>query len=292
MDKMLMKNMIYYQRVEKTEYFIFKNLARCLKNTNDRAMLLTIADEELHHYAIWKTYTGRDVRPFIIRIFWARLLSIILGYTFVIKFMENQSHSFLNGKIFNDEFVAQYPLLKEMIADEEEHEQRLIGLLDEEKLRYAGSMVLGLNDALIEISGSLAGFTFAYQNTRLIAATGVIIGFAATLSMAASEFLSQRVDDNLSAFKSSLYTGVAYMITVFLLVLPYALLPKESYMAALVLMMLTGLFIILIFNYYIAVAKDLPFKRRFLEMASISIIVAVLSFGVGILVKTFLGVDI
>ena len=40
-------------------------------------------------------------------------------------------------------------------------------MLDEERLRYIGSVVLGLNDALIELTGALAGLTLALQNTQL-----------------------------------------------------------------------------------------------------------------------------
>jgi VIT1/CCC1 family predicted Fe2+/Mn2+ transporter len=97
-------------------------------------------------------------------------------------------------------------------------------LLDEELLRYAGSIVLGLNDALVELTGALAGFTLALQNTRLIALTGLITGVAAALSMAASEYLSTRSEGGgRSPLRASLYTGTAYIITVFLLILPYLL---------------------------------------------------------------------
>ncbi|NLI59685.1 MAG: rubrerythrin family protein, partial [Clostridium sp.] len=50
--------------------------------------------------------------------------------------------------------------------------------------------------------------------------------------------------------------------------------------------------IILVFNFYVATAKDLDFWRRFIEMAAISLGVAAISFGIGVLVRTFLGVDI
>ena len=65
---------------------------------------------------------------------------------------------------------------------EEEHEESVIAMLDEERLQYVGSMVLGMNDALVELTGSLAGFTFAMQNTRLIALSGLIMGISATFS--------------------------------------------------------------------------------------------------------------
>ena len=47
-------------------------------------------------------------------------------------------------------------------------------------------MVLGLNDALVELTGTIAGLTFVLTNTTLIAMAGIITGIAATLSMAAS----------------------------------------------------------------------------------------------------------
>jgi len=48
--------------------------------------------------------------------------------------------------------------------------------------------------------------------------------------------------------------------------------------------------IILIFTYYISVAKEIPFKKRFLEMALISLGIAAISFGIGVLIKIFFGI--
>ena len=61
---------------------------------------------------------------------------------------------------------------------------------------------------------------------------------------------------------------------------------------ALGLMLVIVILIIAGFTYYTSVAQDLPFKSRFLEMATISISVAVLSFVVGKIAKIFLGVDL
>jgi VIT1/CCC1 family predicted Fe2+/Mn2+ transporter len=55
-------------------------------------------------------------------------------------------------------------------------------------------------------------------------------------------------------------------------------------------MLLTTVFIIAGYTKYISIAKELPFKRRFLEMAIISIGVAIISFGIGHIVSSFLGV--
>jgi len=165
-------------------------------------------------------------------------------------------------------------------------------MLDEERLQYVGSMVLGLNDALVELTGSLAGFAFALQNTRLIALSGLIVGVSATFSMASSEFLAARSEGRSDALKSCSYTGIAYLVTVIFLILPYLLFETAQFLPALVCMLLIVVLIIAGFTYYTSVAQDQPFKSRFAEMAGISIGVAVLSFIVGILAKKFLGVDL
>ena len=67
-------------------------------------------------------------------------------------------------------------------------------MIREKQLDYVGSIVLGLNDALVELTGALAGLTLALQNTRLIAIAGLITAIAASFSMAASEYLSNKSD--------------------------------------------------------------------------------------------------
>jgi VIT1/CCC1 family predicted Fe2+/Mn2+ transporter len=165
-------------------------------------------------------------------------------------------------------------------------------MLDEERLHYVGSMVLGLNDALVELTGALAGLSLAIRNTRLIALAGLVTGIAASFSMAASEYLSRRSEagGERDPLKSSLYTGVAYVVTVLLLIAPYLLL--SHYLLCLAVTMAIAILIILGFNYYVSVAKDLPFRRHFLQMAGISLGVAVISFGIGYLIRVFLGVEV
>jgi VIT1/CCC1 family predicted Fe2+/Mn2+ transporter len=91
--------------------------------------------------------------------------------------------------------LAVLPEILPIISDEEKHEHELIGMLNEDRLNYMGSVVLGLNDALVELTGALAGLTFALQNPSLIALTGSITGIAAAFSMAASEYLSTKSED-------------------------------------------------------------------------------------------------
>jgi len=284
-----MAQLIAMQQDEITDHVTYKAIARKIKNPENKKILEKIAAEEKKHYEILKRYTNRSLKPEPLKVWWRTLMASILGFTFTIKLME--SSEAIAQHNYSD-LIKEVPEAEIIVAEEEEHEEKLINMLNEERLQYVGSMVLGLNDALVELTGTLAGLSFALQNTRIIALSGLITGISATLSMASSEFLSAKSEGNKDALKSSFYTGIAYLITVVMLILPYLLLPPQKYMLALFTMLITVVAIIAAFNYYIAVAKDLPFKRRFLEMATISLSVAVLSFVVGLIVKNALGVDI
>jgi VIT1/CCC1 family predicted Fe2+/Mn2+ transporter len=190
-----------------------------------------------------------------------------------------------------DEISRSAPAAKSIVEDEDEHERQLTNLIDEERLRYVGSMVLGLNDALVELTGALAGFTLALQNTRLIAVVGLITGIAASLSMAASEYLLTKTEESAkSPFKASVYTGFAYILTVLFLIFPY--LVFTNFYFALGFTILNAIIVILIFTFYISVARGASFKKSFSEMALISLGIAALTFGIGFIVRIFFDIDI
>ena len=283
------KAMLKLQQNEITEHAIYMNLAKRVKKQSDKELLERIGREEKMHSKIWEKYTNKKLKPQKFKVYFYYFLSIILGYTFVIKIMEK-------GEVVSQQMYAllreEVPEANKVYEDEQGHEYALINLLDEDRLQYVGSMVLGLNDALVELTGTLAGLSFALQNNKIVALSGLITGISATLSMASSEYLSARSEGNVNAKKSAFYTGIMYIVAVILLVLPYILFPSHKYVHALVTMLITVVIIIFAFTYYVSVAKDLPFKKRFLEMASISLSVAALSFLVGVLVKQFLGIDI
>ena len=277
------------QQNELTESVIYQKIAGFAKGAENRQTLLRLAREERAHYQLWKNYTGEELKPETGKVIKYTLIARILGFTFAVKLMEKGEGS----------AQEQYELLAQEVeestqvrAQEEEHEQALLAMLDEERLQYVGSMVLGLNDALVELTGSLAGFALALQNTRLIALSGLIVGISATFSMASSEFLAARSEGRTDALKSCSYTGIAYLLTVIALIAPYLLFPAHLYIPALICMLLIVIAIIAGFTYYTSVAQDQPFRSRFLEMAIISVTVAVLSFVVGLLAKKFLGVDV
>ncbi len=277
-----------YQRNEITEYHIYRNIAAQIKDEANRRIIERIASEELGHYRTWQHYTHREVKPDRRRIFKYTTLSRLFGFTFAAKLMEKGESA---AQANYEALIPYIPAAKQVMDDEDAHEQQILALLDEEHLRYTGSMVLGLNDALVELTGALAGFTLALQDTRLIALTGSITGIAAALSMAASEYLSTKAEGNgKEPLKASIYTGVAYILTVLLLIAPYLLF--ENYYLCLAAALFLAVLIIAIFNYYIAIAKDESFRSRFLEMTGLSFGVALFSFFVGYLLRTVFHIEV
>jgi VIT1/CCC1 family predicted Fe2+/Mn2+ transporter len=274
------------QRREVDEYHIYVRLAKLCGDPHNAEVLRSIGEAEKRHAAFWKEKTGVDPSPKRSRIFFTLFLARFLGLTFTLKRMEKRE-----GTASRDymELVEHFPGLKTISREEAEHEQALLNMLDEELLRYVGSIVLGLNDALVELTGALAGFTLALGSTAVISLAGLVTGISAAFSMAASEYLASKADNDPRAVKSAIYTGSAYIITVSFLILPFLLVPNK--LAALGITLSIAVFIIFVFNYYLSTARDLNFKRRFAEMTLISLGVAALSFGIGWGLKNVLGVD-
>lgn len=289
LSQKVLKQIELMQVSELTEYHVYTAVAKRMKDDKNKAILLKIANEERAHSETWKKYTHKDVKPNQFKIKWYGLLNIIFGFTFTLKIMEKGE---FKAAIAYGDLSKEAPEAMKIAQDEEAHEDALIQLLDEDRLQYVGSMVLGLNDALVELTGTLAGLSLALKDTKLIALSGLVTGISATLSMMSSSYLSGRSDGDAHPFKSASYTGIMYIIAVILLALPYLLFAKDDYLLALGVMLVVVIVIIFIFTYYVSVAKDLPFKKRFLEMATISMSVAAVAFVIGLLVKQFLGINI
>lgn len=282
------KQLIVAQRSEITEHHIYSRLANRIKDKENAEILRSIADDELRHYNIWMKYTGREVAPSnweIRKFYW---IARIFGITFGIKLLEKSEE---NAQINYQEIGQEVPEAIQIGKEENEHENQLIGMLHEEKLEYIGSIVLGLNDALVEILGTLAGLTFALQNTKLVALAGIIAGIAGALSMSSSEYLSNKSDGNAEgAIKSAFFTGIAYLVAVVFLVAPFLIF--TSPFVALAVAVFDSIMVVFFYSYYISVANDQPFRKRFTEMVVLSTVVGLISFGLGYLVRVMFGIEV
>ncbi|MBI4137434.1 VIT1/CCC1 transporter family protein [Candidatus Roizmanbacteria bacterium] len=293
-EQSLSSNVLTYilraQKNEQTEYEIYTKLSALSKEESNKKLFARIAAEEKSHYKFWKTYTKQAIKPngFIVILY--LVIARIFGVTFATKLMEKGEQ---DAQELYKKIKTEVPEAKRIISDEEEHEEKLLKLINEERLSYVGSIVLGLNDALVELTGALAGLTLALQNARLVAVAGLITGIAASLSMAASEYLSvksEQTQNHKKPLTSAIYTGITYLITVTILISPYFLLAHLY--VALATSLVCALLIILFFTFYASIAQDVPFWKRFLEMAALSLGVATLTFIIGYVVRNILHIEI
>lgn len=288
MDEKARERILDFQENEITEYIIYNKLAESVEDENNREVIQKVGREEKKHHDFWKEYTEEEVSPNRLKIWFYYLLSRIFGINFGIRLMElgeedaQESYAQITGEI---------PEAGEIIEDEDEHENVLLDMLDEERLQYLGSIVRGLNDALVELTGAVAGLTFVLVKTDLIAVTGLITGIAASLSMGGSEYLGSKSEErDKDARKASVYTGLSYILTVLFLIFPYFVL--SNVYLSLALMIINAVIVILLFTFYISVAKRISFKRRFGEMVGISLGIAALSFVIGFIVRAYFGVEV
>ncbi len=281
------------QQDEITEFELYQTLARQATNDTNRQIFQKIAEQEKAHYDFFQKITGKTYHPNRLRNRIVIILSKVLGVTFILKWLEKREQQAQDNY---QQVIRYFPDAEPLLHEEEEHEQELLDLIEENILDYVGSIVLGLNDALVELLGALAGMTLAIGKPEIVAIAGLLTGIAASLSMAAAEYLSTRAEIETNAtiqkkpFQAAVFTGIAYIITVLLLVLPYFWL--DNVVISLLIALGISILIVALFNGYLAIAKDRPFWRNFLQMTGIIFSVSAFTFFLGWLVNRYWGIDI
>lgn len=279
-SKSTAEDLLNIQKNELTEYLIYLTLAKSERDPQKSEILKAIALAEKRHYDTLSELTGKKPEPDRLKVIFYSLISKLLGYHFVLKHMENGEDK--AQKVY-EEVSDRYPELKKIVEEEHEHELQLIELINEEKLEYLSSIVLGLNDGVVELLGTVAGLTFALKSAKLVGLTALIMGIAACLSMSSSEYLSTSTEKDKNPLTAAFYTALSYLTAVFAVVFPFFLL-KNVYLA-LSLSVLLVLMLIAFFNYYIAVVRRERFQKRFAQMSGIIIFVSLVSFLIGFILR-------
>jgi VIT1/CCC1 family predicted Fe2+/Mn2+ transporter len=268
---------------------IYSYLKQKENNPDNKRILELIINDEKKHYEFLKQITQKDFAPNKLQVYFYIFLVKLFGLQFILKLMEKREKlDFKTYKIlskYNNNFNF-------FLEEEKRHRLLLVSMLRDKRLEYVGSFVLGLNDALIGLSSTLAGLTLSLPNTKLIAFVGLISGIAASLSMFSSEYISTEEEHDIkrSPFLAGLSTGIAYFLTSLILVMPYFLL-NNSFIA-LIVMLLLGWIIIIGFSFYVSVVKDISFKQRCLKMIFISFGISTFNFLLGYAIKLLFNIDI
>lgn len=278
---------------ERRDYEVYTALARHEKDQKFKNTLLALAGQESADFAFWSSLASKKdfhVSRWTIWIY--LLMRRVFGLVFTAKYLEQgerktvATYESLRDRMDKDSRVQ----FESMIAHEREHEQKLIAMIREERLDFVGNIVLGLNDGLIELTGALVGFSFAFGDTRLAALTGLITGIAATLSMASSAYMQAKYDNEERPLLAASYTGGAYLVVVALLIIPFFVFSSVvwalSSMGAIVLAIIAAV------TGYGAIVFHRSFIREFAQMTSISLGVSLITFGLGFAFRAIFGVSI
>jgi VIT1/CCC1 family predicted Fe2+/Mn2+ transporter len=280
-------------------YKLYSALAGRFPEGESRRMLTELAEQELSHVRFWVDVGGfseRSVHASRLKYLLLLTASVVLGPAFTIRWLERgEDRAIATYKGILDDgalTTEQRESVRKMLQEEEEHEQLLEQGVQDERRLYLGAAVLGLNDALVELTGGLTGLASSISDPKLIGFASLVVGVAASMSMAASNFLSVDIgeESELRAGKAAAYTGIAYIVVVVGLVLPFFLLTDRR--IALLISWMSAVAIIAGFSYYSAVMQGRSFLRRFSIMLGLGLGVAVISFGIGRALGAMIGIEV
>lgn len=277
------KELTNFAKDEALAYQLYRMVAKKQKKEEHKIILNKIAEQEKIHLNKFNTELGKNisVEDYSKRQYRRyKFLFKLFGSIFILRLFERREEK---SRIKYAKFIESYPVLNDIVREEKTHASKLDSILKDEKLLYASSIVLGMNDALVEMSGAIAGYTFALEDTRQIGIIAAITGVAAALSMASSEFLSARQDGHSHPIRSSFYTGLTYLIVVSSMILPYLIIGDKFF--ALGAMLSVVVIIIYLFNVYISIAKKQSLIKNFLIMVIIALGVSFVSFIIGLLIN-------
>ena len=273
---------IAYAQNELTEHIIYGKLAAIEKRSENKALLLKLSAQEKSHYEFWRTLVpDSEIKPRSFGIFVIPALRRVLGITFTIKFLESHEKNAVGRyqAILPHIPPSHRAQFETIIKDEQFHEQSFIAQVKEKRIAYLGFIALGLADAIVEITGVHAGFLGVTGSTLVAGISGVIVGFAAAISMGSASYLQAKQDPDKSAVVSAFATGISYLFSVILLALPYFLI--AAMLPAFILSTSVGIILLAGFTFYGAVVFDRTFLREFGESVGLMLGTALATFMLG-----------
>jgi VIT1/CCC1 family predicted Fe2+/Mn2+ transporter len=251
---------------EHFDHLVYRELARRERNGPRRELLERLAEMERKHYEFWQSLVPSHKPKFYsLRFRVILLLRALLGLTFVTKLLERHESEVVRRyrEVLERVDGDVRERVEEFLRDEEEHERALLSQIDEPLLRYIGFIALGLSDSMIEVTGVHAGFLGVTASTIIAGVAGLIVGFAASISMGVAAYLKAKSELRSKPVTSGMVTGTAYLLSTVLLALPYFTTHDMllAFSGSVILAILLASF----FSYYVAVINDSSFKREAVE---------------------------
>jgi VIT1/CCC1 family predicted Fe2+/Mn2+ transporter len=272
---------------EWSDFTLYDRLAKTVQSDSPFAGVLhELSRTEHGHFEFWRKYVP-DEQPKLARLklYWILFLRRFFGLTFATRYLDRHEASVVS------KYQSIAPMIPEsdrsafeaMVADEKEHEKAFAMKVESSAVRYIAFVVLGLADALVEISGIHAGWLGLFEKTEIAGLAGIIAGGAASLAMASAAFAQAKQGFQGSARLSAVYTGVSYFITAVILATPYFL--TTNMIAALAASLTLAVVILAITTWYSIVIQQKFFLKDFVEILAILFATTIVVFLLGAFVS-------
>lgn len=282
-----------YLKLEFFAYVVFRAMAEREKDAPRRKVLEELKEKEYEHYEFWRDYTNIMEEPHVssFAIQLRVIIVALLGLTFTLKLLERFEANVVEGYeqlvgTIDQKYKAG---LEALLKDEREHESFFLSQIGEGRLRYMSFIVLGLADAIVEISGVHAGFLGVTSSTLIAGVAGLVVGFAAAISMASAAYLQSKQATGKPSVSSAISTGLAYVVAVVMLALPYFITDNMPY--AFGGSIILAIFLVAGFTFYGSIINDTKFTRDFFQAISLTIGTAIATYLFGLLVGQFFGIQ-
>ncbi len=299
---------------ELLDYEIYSRLADAEENAELKHLLKKLANTDKRHMHLWGK-AASITEPYVASRFARLKISAyliaerLLGAPFVLMILSKNEISALErytnaikGKRLNAEDSKRLSLI---IKEERENQAEI----QEKAVKYSSqlsnikSIVLGLNDGLVEVLAAVAGIAAIASSSVIVALAGIIIGISGTLSMAGGVYLSAKshgllgedevdydVKGNSTPFSEALYTGIYYFIGAFVSVLPF-LLGLSGFEGIITSVILASL-VLTTASVLIAVASGTSIRKRVFEMLAISLGAVAITVILGTIARLYFGIVI
>jgi VIT1/CCC1 family predicted Fe2+/Mn2+ transporter len=202
---------------ELLDFTLYERLSkRAKKNRAFSENLSQLSATEKRHFEFWKKYVpGEKPRYSKAKLYLVLFFYRVFGITFAIRYLERHESKTIKEYKSVESLVPAEDRTEfdTVIKDEEQHERDLASGVESSSVRYISFVVLGLADALVEISGIHAGSLGIYNVTEIAGLAGIIAGAAASLAMASAAYAQAKQGFKGSAKLSAIYTGVSYFVT-------------------------------------------------------------------------------
>lgn len=267
------KDLARYAKLCRNEYVAYKTysiLSRSrLVSARLRKVFEEVAKDEVAHYDFWRSLSGECASRVLDIIAWLNILLYFLyGATVTLKHLESgeeeaagiyetlaKSHPELGDKI------------EKIIEEERTHEKMIADSVEEERVKYIGSITLGISDALVELTGIYTGSLGAFDSPLAAGLTGLLAGIAASISMGVASYAQARHEGRGRPGRAATYTSLAYLIVVSALAAPYFI--AKSIQTAFASMVIIALLVVAYMSFYSSVLHGRNYMRELVLTAGL-----------------------